>query len=465
MIMVLLSGSGGAESPTAMKHMVREAQQKIGPSLVRVKMYAKAPRTNQAQGRGGPIQPSQPAGEVKPTETSGIALNASEVLMPYTMARKGIEKVELWWDGAWRPAVVAGENQESGFTVLKAERPQSWPPARWRSASLEDGGWGVATFIGTEEMGYRVAASPVWIVTTGKDPQGASDFVYISFPPSHSAVLGTADGEIIGFLQGTRARWIDEKFLKTVDTAKSAAPSPDGETTGDGWLGLNLGALTDAYREGLQVPTKKSARIQDVAPASPASRADLRVNDVILKINGKALEREGGLASGEVLQAVKKKPGETVTLTVWRDHRELDVTCTLQKMPVAKTALSDQLGLGVSEILPASARLYQLKTDQGVLVHQVTSGGPAMYAGLRSAQGARGTSGPPTVLTEMDGVPITGLNDFYEALTSIGRHKNQPILVKGYRGIEFFMIIVDLAIGAKRPDKSSESSSTEEDQP
>jgi 2-alkenal reductase len=72
-----------------------------------------------------------------------------------------------------------------------------------------------------------------------------------------------------------------------------------------------------------------STRQPAIVAGTPADKAGLRENDIILAVN------DISLAEGNSLRQVIKqfKPGDTVTLTVWRDGREIKVELTLAVRP------------------------------------------------------------------------------------------------------------------------------------
>lgn len=66
-----------------------------------------------------------------------------------------------------------------------------------------------------------------------------------------------------------------------------------------------------------------------VMPDSPADRAGIVENDIILALDGTRLDGDQSLAS--LLR--NYAPGDTVTLTLWRDGAETTVSLTLASLP------------------------------------------------------------------------------------------------------------------------------------
>lgn len=74
----------------------------------------------------------------------------------------------------------------------------------------------------------------------------------------------------------------------------------------------------------------QGAYVQRVVQGSPAEKAGIKKGDIIMKADGQRISDEkGGLAS----IIGKKKVGDTLTLTYWRDGKTTDVSATLEAAP------------------------------------------------------------------------------------------------------------------------------------
>ena len=75
--------------------------------------------------------------------------------------------------------------------------------------------------------------------------------------------------------------------------------------------------------------SKPGALVEAVAPASPAAQAGLRANDLIVAVEGTAIQGPSAL----IAAVAAHKPGEKLTLRVRRGSRVLELTATLSKQP------------------------------------------------------------------------------------------------------------------------------------
>src|SRR5262249_21303866 len=97
-------------------------------------------------------------------------------------------------------------------------------------------------------------------------------------------------------------------------------------------LSVTLGAtsrpLTNGPRPiiGVQIDAQDDgARIAAVTPGSPAAEARLKEGDLIVKVDGTAVAGPDGLGAA----MSSHKPGDTVTLVVRREKKDVEVKVTL----------------------------------------------------------------------------------------------------------------------------------------
>jgi len=72
----------------------------------------------------------------------------------------------------------------------------------------------------------------------------------------------------------------------------------------------------------------RGAYIQDVIPGSAAEKAGIRVGEIITKINGQGITEESTVS--QVIAS--KKTGDRITVTLWEDGKEREITVTLQNI-------------------------------------------------------------------------------------------------------------------------------------
>jgi serine protease Do len=109
-----------------------------------------------------------------------------------------------------------------------------------------------------------------------------------------------------------------------------------------GISGYSLRAVPEQWWP--DVPVDYGILVQDVN-SSAAKRAGLKAGDVIVAINGRTVQTMPDLRT----YLFQSKPGETVTLMVYRGHRKLEFKVALGKMQTPNTTTSGTGGSSSSE--------------------------------------------------------------------------------------------------------------------
>lgn len=73
----------------------------------------------------------------------------------------------------------------------------------------------------------------------------------------------------------------------------------------------------------------QGAYIQEVISGSAADKAGVKEGDIVTKVDGKSVSEESTVSEA----IASKKIGESLSLTVWNEGRERQVTATLQELP------------------------------------------------------------------------------------------------------------------------------------
>jgi serine protease Do len=186
-----------------------------------------------------------------------------------------------------------------------------------------------------------------------------------------------------------------------------------------GYLGVGVVELTDERVQALKLKDDQGVEVKRVEDNSPAAKAGLKNNDVILEVNGKSID---GLET--FLATVgDTQPGTKINLTIWRDGAKKTLAATLDSrpdnffylggpdlpnpptppMPPAPygngfpglPADSPRVGFEGEPVNGQLADFFGVK--QGVLVRSVNADTPASHAGLKAGD----------VVTKVNGTPVT----------------------------------------------------------
>lgn len=334
-------------------------------------------------------------------------------------------------------AELIGADARTDVALLKVDA-NGLPAAKLgESDDLRVGQWVFA--IGSPfNFEYSVTAGIVSAL--GRSSTGATG-AYVPFIQSDVAInpgnsggpLFDLDGRVIGInsqifsrsggFQGIALSIPIDAAMEVVDMLKQ-----DGKVS-RGFLGVRLDSgpsFEVAQSLGLDRP--RGALVTEVIEDTPAEEAGLEAGDVILSVDGEAVD----LSSDLPFMIGRRKSGDEVDLEVWRDRDEIDVEVTLALLPDDE-ADSDQassdsgdlkpdaLGLAVSNIPDEVAE--QLDVDGGVLVRSST--GLALSADI-----VRGD-----VIIEVQGESIGDKSDFEDAVEDLepGEHASFLIVRSGFR--------------------------------
>ncbi|WP_440967037.1 Do family serine endopeptidase [Massilia sp. GER05] len=160
-------------------------------------------------------------------------------------------------------------------------------------------------------------------------------------------------------------------------------------------LGVSLQDVGQSFADAFKLQSPDGALVANVERGSAADKAGLKAGDVIRKVNGQALISGGDLSA---IVAIAK-PGDRLTMDVWREGKEMQVTATLASAkadPASRDNLAGidggaKLGLALRPLDPAERS--QVGVAAGLVVED--AGGAAAVAGVQPGDVVLAVNGKP----------------------------------------------------------------------
>ncbi len=152
------------------------------------------------------------------------------------------------------------------------------------------------------------------------------------------------------------------------------------------WLGAKLQEVTPEIAESLGLKRPSGALVANLASEGPAARAGLKTGDLIVSIDGTAVEDPNAFD----YRFATKSLGGTAQIGFLRQGKELVAPISLQTAPelprdeIEIRSRSPFLGATVANLSPALADELRLDLQsRGVVVVSVADGSPAQSIGLQ----------------------------------------------------------------------------------
>jgi Do/DeqQ family serine protease len=165
-----------------------------------------------------------------------------------------------------------------------------------------------------------------------------------------------------------------------------ASAKSGGKAVRRPWLGARLQAVTPEIAETLGLRLPSGALVANVVPGSPAARAGLKLSDLIVAIDGQAVDDPNAFDYRFATRPLGGKPD----IDVQRAGKPIKLTIPLETAPdtgrneIVLTTRSPLQGAKVANISPAVADELHLDADtEGVVVTDLADGGTAANVGFQ----------------------------------------------------------------------------------
>lgn len=200
-------------------------------------------------------------------------------------------------------------------------------------------------------------------------------------------------------------------------------------------LGVGISDVTAEKARELKLPGEYGALVTEVAEESPAAKAGVQVDDVIIEFDGERVR-----SANQLVRLVRETPaGRSITLQVSRGGQTRSLTVALEErharfFRVPSISIPDidvrvrpdlhvftrrpRLGITADDLTSQLADYFGVEQGEGVLVREVLAGSAAEKGGLKAGD----------VIVQVDETGVASVSELRRALTEATRDKKEVTL-------------------------------------
>lgn len=295
------------------------------------------------------------------------------------------------YDGQKYTAKIVGLDPKTDLAVIKIQAEKLPFLTFGNSDQLQIGDWAIA--IGNP-FGLQATVTVGVISAKGRNQLHIVDFEdFIQTdaainPGNSGGPLLNINGQVIGVntaIVSGSGGYIGIGFAIPSLMAKRVIDQliSDGQVT-RGFLGVTLQPIDSELATCYKLEKVYGALVTDVVKGSPAEKAGLRQEDVIVAYNGKEVESLSALRNAISLMM----PGTRVVLKIVREGKTIEIPVTVTQIPTEDgVSALQKMGVRVQNITPEICKKLGLAADtRGILVVAVEAGSPAASAGVAPGQ-------------------------------------------------------------------------------
>jgi serine protease Do len=398
-----------------------------------------------------------PQGQAQPRSQRATSLGSGVVVSPdgYILTNnhvvEGATDVKVSFSNKEEyPAKIVGSDKASDIAVLKINKSglATLPFADSNRAEVGD----VVLAIG-EPFGLPGSQTVTMGIISAKGRAGLGIERFEDFIQTDAAInRGNSGGALIdtrGDLVGINTAILSGEsggnqgigFAIPANMARSVMDQimKSGKVT-RGFLGILPQELTPEMAKALDTPNARGVAIAQVEANSPASKAGLKVGDVITAVNGNPSDDVNSFR----LQVAGFAPNTTINLKIERNGQTLTVPVTLGVLNLEaenkgegegnlpgggeKGALK---GVSVQALTPDLRQQLQTpEGTQGVVITDVDADSAASAAGLQQGD----------IIVQVNRKPVTTVSEFNSSVNAGGSRESTLLLVKRGQGTQFVVV-------------------------
>jgi serine protease Do len=362
---------------------------------------------------------------------SGFILSSDGVIMTNAHVVDGADEVVVTLtDKREFKAKIIGADKRSDVAVVKIEAT-GLPAVKVGDVNrLRVGAWVVA--IGSP-FGLENTVTAGIVSAKQRDTGDYLPFIQtdVAINPGNSGgPLINMNGEVVGINSQIYSRSggsMGISFSIPIDEAMRVSDQlrATGHVT-RGRIGVQIGPVSKEVAESIGLGKSQGALVSNVESGAPADKAGVEAGDIIIKFDGKAVDKSSDLPR----MVGATKPGTRSTLTVFRRGTTKDLSVVVAEIeadkPVSKveekngkpktSKIGESIGLAVSEL--TKEQKAELSIAGGVQVDSAVDS--AARAGIREGD----------VVMQVGNFLVTDLKTFELALTKVDKTKPLGLLVR-----------------------------------
>ncbi len=242
-------------------------------------------------------------------------------------------------------------------------------------------------------------------------------------PGNSGGALVNMKGDVIGVntaIATPTGNYVGYGFAVPINIAKNVIDDfiKYGEVR-RGYLGVYIENMDAIKAKGVGLDKPIGVLVTSVIAGKAADKAGLIVGDVVLEVEGLAVNLVNELQA----KVASYDPGEEIEITIWRDEQERKIDVILENIDGDITAVPDRkepeekkfekVGLKVRDL--NSNQLSEIGLENGILVQSVERNSKAGRAGLNRNE----------IIYEVEGEAIDSVDEFEDIL---GKYESGEVI-------------------------------------
>lgn len=344
-------------------------------------------------------------------------------------------------------AQVVGRDEATDLAVLKVNADEELPVIAFgNSDSVNVGEWVIAVgnpFRLTSTVTAGIVSALSRQIGISNNSLGIEDFIQTDAainPGNSGGALVNLNGELVGISTAIATESGSyEGYGFAIPTNLMQRVVQDLIAYGEfrrPYLGITIDEVTTQRAQSSGLGEIRGVLVRNVHPNGAAHRAGLRDGDIVLSVEGRPVNAMNELQS----TVARNRPGQEITVTVWRDQTERRFTVELMgdtewlgesnpaptpepepEAPSSELRELDTWGIGIRDLTRREQSSFSI--SEGAYVAYVQGSSPADEAGLPR----------DVVITRVNGTDVGSAQDAIEALEQARQDVEPYVLLQVQR--------------------------------